>query len=62
MLKDVTDFSNTLMSNLSGFGFWIFFCLINILFIFYSALTILWSLPVSALVKTSLRSFYLKTF
>ena len=41
ILKGVTNFSNTLRSNLSGFCFRIFFNLINFLFISTLVLTIL---------------------
>ena len=53
VLKGVANFSSTRRSNLSGFCFWIFFSLINFLFISSLALTILWSLPISTLVMTS---------
>ena len=45
-LKEVTDLSKNLRSNLSGFCFWIFFSLNNFLFISALALTPLWSLPI----------------
>ena len=53
ILKGTTNISNTLRSDLNVFCLWIFFSLINFLFIFTLALTVLWSLPISTLVMTS---------